>query len=197
MKLSIKILIQIVVLFSIGVSITIMFILNYFNLNQLQGKNIKIYNEDVMKIKKESIKGNIDLAKEIIKSYYDKKKIYEKEFLLEKKEFLLRQLNSLYDYYKDKLSIEELEELIKIFVKSSRYGESGYFWINDFNYKMIAHPIKPHLEEKVFINDPKVPLGLIINALKKSNKNIVSILLNQKNIFTKDRLYLFLNHLIG
>ena len=127
MKLSIKVLIQIIVLFSIFMSITVMFILNYFNLSQLQKKEIEVYSKDVTKIKKESINGNIDLAKAIIKSYYDKKEEYEKKFLLEKKELLLKQLNSLYDYYKDELSRGELEDLIKTFVKSSRYGESGYF----------------------------------------------------------------------
>jgi len=142
-----------------------MFILNYFNLSQLQKKEIKVYSKDVTKIKKESINGNIDLAKAIIKSYYDKKEEYEKKFLLEKKELLLKQLNSLYDYYKDELSRGELEDLIKTFVKSSRYGENGYFWINDFNYKIIAHPIKTNLEGKLFINNPKVPfVPLSINT---------------------------------
>ncbi|HIQ51394.1 MAG TPA: methyl-accepting chemotaxis protein, partial [Nautiliaceae bacterium] len=176
MKLSIKTLIQIIVLFSIFISITVMFILNYFNLTKLQKKDIEVYSKDVTKIKKESIHGNVDLAKAIIKSYYDKKDEYGKKFLLEKKDLFLRQVNSLYDYYKDELSRGELEDLIKTFVKSSRYGESGYFWINDFNYKMIAHPIKPNLEEKLFINNPKVPfVPLSIKALKKSNKNYAFI----------------------
>ena len=176
MKLSIKALIQIIVLFSISISITVMFILNYLNLNKLKGKEIEIYIRDVTKIKKESINGNIDLAKEIIKSYYNKKKIYGNKFLLEQKELLSRQLNSLYNYYKNELSRGELEDLIKTFVKSSRYKESGYFWINDFNYKMVAHPIKPHLEEKIFINNPKVPfVELGLKALKKSNKDYAFI----------------------
>jgi len=176
MKLSIKTLIQIIVLFSISISIAIMFILNYFNLNKLKGKEIEIYIRDVTKIKKNAINGNIDLAKEIIKSYYNKKNIYGNKFLLAKKELLSKQLNSLYNYYKDELSKGELEDLIKTFVKSSRYKESGYFWINDFNYKMVAHPIKPHLEGKIFINNPKVPfVELGVKALKKSNKDYAFI----------------------
>ena len=206
MKLSIKVLIQIIVFFSILISITVMFILNYFNLTKLQKKEVKVYSKDVMKIKKESIQGNVDLAKTIIKSYYDKKDVYEKEFLLEKKDLLLKQLNSLYDYYKDELSRGELEDLIKTFVKSSRYGESGYFWINDFNYKMIAHPIKPNLEEKLFINDPKAPfVSLSINTLKKSNKDYAFIEYDfyhpksKKNLHKKSIVFIFkpFNWIIG
>ena len=206
MKLSIKTLIQIIVLFSIFMSITVMFILNYFNLSQLQKKEIEVYSKDVTKIKKESIHGNIDLAEAIVKSYYDKKDEYEKKFLLEKKDLLLRQLNSLYDYYKDELSRGELEDLIKTFVKSSRYGENGYFWINDFNYKMIAHPIKPNLEEKLFINDPKAPfVSLSINTLKKSNKDYAFIEYDfyhpksKKNLHKKSIVFIFkpFNWIIG
>jgi len=176
MRLSIKALIQIIVLFSIFISITVMFVLNYFNLTKLQKKNIEIHNKDVIKTKKELLQGNIDLTREIIKYYYNKKEVYESEFLLEKKELLNKQLNSLYNYYKDKLSKEDLKSLIKNFVKSSRYGKDGYFWINDFNYKMIAHPIKPHLEGKVFINNPKVPfVSIATKTLKKSNKNYAFI----------------------
>ena len=53
-----------------------------------------------------------------------------------------------------------------------RYGKNGYFWINDLNYKMVMHPIKPQLDGKVFINTPKVPLvQLGVDALKKSGKD--------------------------
>ena len=176
MKLSIKALIQIVVLFGILMSITIMFALNYFNLNQLQEKDIEVYSKDIVKIKKGAISGNVDLAKEVIVSYYDKKETYGNEFLLKKRELLLRQLNALYNYYKDKVSKKELEDSIKAFVKSSRYGKSGYFWINNFNYKMVAHPIKPHLEGKLFMNTPKVPFVEIgVKALKRTNEDYAFI----------------------
>ena len=206
MKLSIKTLIQIIVLFSIFMSITVMFILNYFNLSKLQKKEVKVYSKDVMKMKKESIQGNVDLAKTIIKSYHDKKEVYEKEFLLEKKDLLLRQLNSLYNYYKNELSKGELEDLIKTFVKSSRYGKNGYFWINDFNYKMIAHPIKPNLEGKVFINNPKVPfVELSVKALKESNQDYAFIEYNfysptsKKYLHKKSVVFIFkpFNWIIG
>ena len=124
MKLPIKTLTQIIVLFGIFMGIAVTLILNYLNLNQLQEKNIEIYSKNVTKTKKDSIHGNIDLAKEIIKSYYNKKEVYGSEFLLGKKELLLRQLNSLYDYYKDELSKGALGSLIKSF--SSKFGFIGW-----------------------------------------------------------------------
>nr|WP_233736957.1 cache domain-containing protein [Halarcobacter anaerophilus] len=58
-------------------------------------------------------------------------------------------------------------------VSSTRYGKSGYFWINDFNYKMIMHPIKKELSGKIFKNTPKTPfVQLGIEELRKSNKDV-------------------------
>jgi len=55
-------------------------------------------------------------------------------------------------------------------IKAFRYGKDGYFWINNMNYKMIMHPIKPQYDGKFFINTPKVPfVKLGVDALKKSN----------------------------
>ena len=56
------------------------------------------------------------------------------------------------NYYKenkDKRGIKK--DLINI-VKNSRYGKTGYFWINDQEAKMIMHPIKPSLDGKNLAN---------------------------------------------
>jgi len=54
-------------------------------------------------------------------------------------------------------------------IEASRYGKSGYFWVNNMNYKMIMHPIKPEYDNKFFINSAKVPfVSLGVDALKKS-----------------------------
>ena len=61
-------------------------------------------------------------------------------------------------------------------IKSIRYGKSGYFWVNDMHYKIVMHPIKPHLDGKIFLNTPKVPfVELGVNALKKSHKEYAYI----------------------
>ena len=71
-------------------------------------------------------------------------------------------------------------------IKSIRYGKSGYFWVNDMNYKMVMHPIKPQFDGKTFINTPKVPfVQLGVNALKKTNKNYAYIQYKFYNPATK------------
>jgi len=56
-------------------------------------------------------------------------------------------------------------------IEALRYGKSGYFWVNDMNYKMIMHPIKPEYNNKFFVNTPDVSfVELGVNALKKTTK---------------------------
>ena len=45
-----------------------------------------------------------------------------------------------------RLSHEEAQQQAMAAVKGLRYGESGYFWINDTFPKMVMHPIKPKLD---------------------------------------------------
>jgi len=57
-------------------------------------------------------------------------------------------------------------------IQASRYGKNGYFWINDMNYKMIMHPIKPKYNNKFFINSKEVPfVSLGVDALKNTVKD--------------------------
>ncbi len=46
------------------------------------------------------------------------------------------------------LTEEEKQERAKELVKALRYGEKGYFWINDTTPTMVMHPIKPQLDGK-------------------------------------------------
>ncbi|PLX84507.1 MAG: chemotaxis protein [Desulfuromonas sp.] len=46
------------------------------------------------------------------------------------------------------LPLEEIQRQAKQAVKELRYGESGYFWINDLEPRMVMHPIKPELDGK-------------------------------------------------
>ncbi len=62
-------------------------------------------------------------------------------------------VQSAVDKYKDgSLSLKEAQDLAKKTVKSMSYDGSNYFWINDYNAKMIMHPKKPSLEGKNLIN---------------------------------------------
>jgi len=50
-------------------------------------------------------------------------------------------------FYKSDI-IDELQDKAKKVISDLRYGDNGYFWINDFEPKMIMHPIKPILNGK-------------------------------------------------
>ncbi|HHB11659.1 MAG TPA: methyl-accepting chemotaxis protein [Chromatiales bacterium] len=56
------------------------------------------------------------------------------------------------------LSEEERQQRAKKLVKNLRYGEKGYFWINDLTPAMVMHPIKPQLDGKD-LSDFKDPNG--------------------------------------
>ncbi|XPV54875.1 MAG: cache domain-containing protein [Halarcobacter ebronensis] len=36
-------------------------------------------------------------------------------------------------------------------VEGTRYGKTGYFWINDTDAVIVMHPIKPQLNNEKFI----------------------------------------------
>ncbi len=57
------------------------------------------------------------------------------------------------DYYaglekSGQLNRNDAQKQAKEAVKKLRYGDSGYFWINDMQPRMIMHPIKPALDGK-------------------------------------------------
>ncbi|WP_456470453.1 cache domain-containing protein, partial [Caminibacter sp.] len=143
------------------------------NIYRVTNKNIENFKKTIMAQKKKELMDKSEIIEKIVLSYYDRTKPESieknaKEDLAQRMDILFHIINTYYEKNKDKLSESELKERIKELVKSARYGKSGYFWINDFNYKMVMHPIKPQFDGKTFINTPKVPfVELGVNALKK------------------------------
>ncbi len=175
-KLSINIRLQLIVLASVIITSLTLTILSSLSVKNLAKENINTYKTDTMKNKKELLKNNVGFAKEIVQSYYDSLKSYGEKYLKSKTDMLFNIINNQYNQYKDKLNKEELKKLISNTVANARYGDSGYFWINDFDYKMVMHPIKPSFNDKYFKNTPKVPfVKLGVDALKKSKKEIAYI----------------------
>ena len=168
---------------SIAVSVT--------NIYSTTEKNIEAFKQNIMAEKKKDLMDKSEIVSKIIESHYKETLPQNmeqnvKDYLLQKSEILFNIINRFYQENKDKMSKAELEEKIKDIVRSARYGKSGYFWINDFNYKMVMHPIKPQLEGKKFINTPKVPfVELAVDALKKSNKDYTFIKYKFYNPATK------------
>ncbi|MEO5333309.1 MAG: bacteriohemerythrin [Magnetococcus sp. YQC-5] len=66
---------------------------------------------------------------------------------------LVESAHHVLHYFHDKQTAGELteaqaKEAAKGVVKSLRYGENDYFWINDLTPTMIMHPLKPELDGK-------------------------------------------------
>ncbi len=87
--------------------------------------------------------------------------------LLQEKEDKTRSLvetvvSSLADYHaraeKGELSMDEAKRMAVALVKTFRYDDGNYFWINDMDASIVMHPIKPQLDGKD-LSDFKDPGG--------------------------------------
>jgi len=128
-----------------------------YSINILTNLNIENYKKSAYKQKELELQSYVSLATKTVSSYYDRTSIekVKKEVendLKEKSNFLFSIINKQYELSKNKLSQKELELKIKQTVNATRYGKSGYFWINDLNAKIIDHPIKPNLNGKDLSN---------------------------------------------
>jgi len=158
--------------------LTLLFTLNMIeNYNSHLKEQLQELQKESYKTKKEELVNYSDMANKVIDAYYQrtKKDRIQKElktYIDEQSEYLFTIINGLYKKYNGKLSDKKLKELIYSTIQTTRYGTSGYFWINNFNYKMIMHPIKKQYSGKYFKSDKKVPfVALGVDELKKTEQD--------------------------
>jgi len=147
--------------------------LSAYDIVSLNTQNIEQSKEDLLKSRKYQIKTQIETASKAIESFYNDSKGNNVANSIKKKSIEFENiLMSFYNTNKDNYTQEELETGLKRLIKSYRYDDGvGYYWINDFDYKMLMHPIKPSLDGKVFKDTPKVPfVELAVDAVKKSGQ---------------------------
>jgi methyl-accepting chemotaxis protein len=152
-SLSIKARLLLIVISSIVVVSFVMLIQSVVSLQETSTAVIEKFKQSAYETKEEELKNYVSLAMKTIESYHARtapEKIKEEvqKYLKDQTEFVLSIMEGEYKKYKGKVSDAELKEIIKTVVESSRYGESGYFWINDFDANIIMHPIKPSLNGK-------------------------------------------------
>ncbi len=131
---------------------------------------------------KEELKNLTDVTWSIVQTKYEESKLENAGKVLKKRaEEFKKDLLKFYNENKNKMTQEELKNAIKNYVQIYRYNNgTGYFWINDFNYTMIMHPIMPYLNG-TYVGDVKDENGtyLIKNAVevcKKSGGGIIRYL---------------------
>jgi len=78
---------------------------------------------------------------------------------------------------KGELTETQAKDLAKTFIKSMRYNDNEYFWINDLTPTMVMHPFKPELDGKN-IGETKDPTGKklfieMVNVVKASQSGYV------------------------
>ena len=176
-NISIKLKLLVIVIGTIITISTIIALQSIYNITDLSENTIEKYKKEAYTTKELELKNYVSLAMKSIESYHErtsKEKIkYEVQgYIKEQSNFMFTVINNLYKEFKGKVSDKELKNIIKRAISTTRYGKSGYFWVNDFNYKMVMHPIKKELTGKYFKNTPKVAfVQLGTDALKNSSKD--------------------------
>ncbi|MCP4988785.1 MAG: methyl-accepting chemotaxis protein [Colwellia sp.] len=81
-------------------------------------------------------------------------------------------------YQKGELSEEQAKEQALSIIANIRYGNSNYFWINDYTPNMIMHPLKPKLNGKNIgsVKDPdgKALFIDIINIVEAKGEGFIN-----------------------
>ena len=181
-NLSIKLRVQLIILFTIFTVSILLIVESISTINSDTQKNIENYKKEAYANKENELKNYVSIAVKSLDSFYER--TAKDKIQNEVKKALTVQTNFLFDIIVEEykanvasMSKRELKEHIKAIVKASRYGKSGYFWINDREPKMIMHPLKPSLNGKN-LSHLKDPNGVylfneMVNVTKTANSGIV------------------------
>ena len=156
-SISIKAKLLMIVISSIIVVSVAMIVQSIISLQETSDTVIEKFKEDAYKAKQEELENYVSLAMKSVEAYHartakDKVKAEVQTYLKEQTGFMLSIMEGTYKKYKDVLPEDELKELIRSEVKSTRYGKTGYFWMNDTDANIVMHPIKPQLDGRDMAN---------------------------------------------
>lgn len=123
---------QLIVLFAIiTATITITF-QSIHSIKHLSKENIHKYTQEAYLNEEHQLKNYITIALETINLYY--KQIAPK--------------NNTKALKENELQTKKVQQKVLKILSKMRFGESGYFWVNDQTSKMIMHPTHPDLNGK-------------------------------------------------
>ncbi|QKJ22405.1 methyl-accepting chemotaxis protein [Poseidonibacter lekithochrous] len=156
-SISIKAKLLMIVISSIIVVSVAMIVQSIVSLQETSDSVIEKFKADAYQSKQEELENYVSLAMKSVEAYHartskEKVKAEVQSYLKEQTGFMLSIMEGTYEKYKGTVSDDELKELIRNTVKSTRYGKTGYFWINDTAAKIVMHPIKPQLDGKDLAN---------------------------------------------
>ncbi len=137
-----------IIVISVAVAIN-----SIYSIKKFSDNSIENFKNDAYAKKEEELKNYVSLAMKTVEAYHgrtsiDKIKIEVQEDLKLQTNFLFSILESEYEKLKGVLSEEALKQRLKTIVDATRYGKSGYFWINDTDAVIVIHPINTALNGK-------------------------------------------------
>ncbi|RXJ99624.1 chemotaxis protein [Arcobacter sp. CECT 8986] len=156
-KISIKAKLLVLAFLTIVILAFIISMESIVSINKFSKTSVENYKKEAYAKKEAELKNYVSLAIKTVSSYnertsIDKIKIEVQDYLQEQSSFIFSILESEYEKQKNKMSSNELKEHLRTIVKNSRYGDSGYFWINDTDAVIVMHPTKPQLDGKDLSN---------------------------------------------
>ena len=183
-NLSIKMKLMLIVFGTVIIISTAISIKAITTINTVVEQDIQSFSQDAYKQKEEELKSYVSMVEHTINSYYErtsKKKVKEEvsSELIKNTDFLFSIINKTYENLKKSGHNDKYikDEIIKI-VNATRYGKSGYFWINDMNSIIIEHPVDPKLITKdltdVVDKNGKKFFKEFIKVIKTSGEGLVS-----------------------
>ena len=152
-SISIKAKLLLIVISSIVIVSVAMLIQSVLSLQETSAVVIEKFKEDAYKTKEEELQNYVSLAIKTVESYHartskEKIKSEVQAYLKSQTDFMLSIMQGEYDKYHGKVSDEQLRDIIKNAVKSAKYGETGYFWINTLDANIVMHPTNSSLDGK-------------------------------------------------
>ncbi|QDF29882.1 cache domain-containing protein [Halarcobacter anaerophilus] len=152
-NMSIKAKILLISLMAILVVSILISVESIYSIKKLSKEKIENFKEEAYANKEKELQNYVSLALKTVESYYartaiDKIKLEVQEDLKSQSKFLFSILTYEYNKNKDILSTNELKAKLIDIINGTRYGNHGYFWVNDINAVIVIHPIKPQLNGK-------------------------------------------------
>ncbi|MEA3288636.1 MAG: cache domain-containing protein [Campylobacterota bacterium] len=156
-NISIKLKLNIIILAVVAIISTILGVQSIMTIQSVSEQNIEKYKEEAYKVKQSELENYVSVAMKTVESYHNRTKPERiKAEVSTELKGQVEQIFSIIEYqykkYNGKISQDRLKQRIKDIVSSTRYGKSGYFWINDMKAVIIDHPIKPQLNGKNLYN---------------------------------------------
>ncbi|WP_022851569.1 methyl-accepting chemotaxis protein [Limisalsivibrio acetivorans] len=139
-------------------------------------EDIHRFEAEEIQTTKDGIRNSTDIAFHAVESLYEESRPENVGKVLKRQAETFHQYMLKYhrNLTEGNAYISEFEaaSALKKLVKAYRYNNGvGYYWINDFDNKMVMHPIKPSLDGETFVNSEKVPfVELATEALKGGKK---------------------------